>query len=250
MKKDAYWFSHDSNAKDDPKILMLIDQLGLEGYGIYWVLIETLREQPGYSYPVKMLPILAKRYYTSGEKMLAVVKQYDLFIINDEMFFFSETLNRRLMVMEKRREHAVLAGKASAEKRKQLSTGNDGSTVVELLLGDGSTIKVKKSIVKYIKEEVKETLRDVVLQWLLYKKERRDKPYGEIGLKKFVTMLEDYSNGEKETAQKIIDKSMASNWQGIFPLKEENKSKPSRSEEEIKKSKQRSLGFNGEVIVR
>ena len=42
MSKDAYYFSHDSNAKDDPKCMVLIDQLGLEGYGIFWVLIETL----------------------------------------------------------------------------------------------------------------------------------------------------------------------------------------------------------------
>ena len=34
------YFPHDSNAKDDPKCMVLIDQLGMEGYGIYWVLIE------------------------------------------------------------------------------------------------------------------------------------------------------------------------------------------------------------------
>jgi len=46
--KNAYYFSHDSNAKDDPKCVLLIEQLGLEGYGIYWILIEILRDQPGY----------------------------------------------------------------------------------------------------------------------------------------------------------------------------------------------------------
>lgn len=34
MSKDAYYFTHDSNAKDDPKCALLIDQLGMEGYGI------------------------------------------------------------------------------------------------------------------------------------------------------------------------------------------------------------------------
>ena len=38
MSKDAYYFTHDSNAKDDPKCALLIDQLGMEGYGIYWML--------------------------------------------------------------------------------------------------------------------------------------------------------------------------------------------------------------------
>ena len=45
MAKDAYYFSHDSNAKDDPKCMLLIEELQLEGYGIYWILIEVLREQ-------------------------------------------------------------------------------------------------------------------------------------------------------------------------------------------------------------
>ena len=71
--KDAYYFSHDSNAKDDPKCVLLIEQLGLEGYGIYWVLIEVLRDQPNYSYPVELLPALARRYNTTAEKIKTVV---------------------------------------------------------------------------------------------------------------------------------------------------------------------------------
>ncbi|MFR4036304.1 MAG: Lin1244/Lin1753 domain-containing protein [Butyricimonas faecalis] len=58
MSKDAYYFTHDSNAKDDPKCALLIDQLGMEGYGIYWMLIEVLRDQPDYKYPLALLPSL------------------------------------------------------------------------------------------------------------------------------------------------------------------------------------------------
>ena len=49
MSKDAYYFTHDSNAKYDPKCALLIDQLGMEGYGIYWMLIEVLRDQPDHN---------------------------------------------------------------------------------------------------------------------------------------------------------------------------------------------------------
>ena len=47
MSKDAYYFTHDSNAKDDPKCALLIDQLGMEGYGIYWMLIEVVERPTG-----------------------------------------------------------------------------------------------------------------------------------------------------------------------------------------------------------
>ncbi len=29
MNKDCYYFAHDSNAKDDPKCVLMIEQLGM-----------------------------------------------------------------------------------------------------------------------------------------------------------------------------------------------------------------------------
>ena len=46
--KDAYYFSHDSNARNDQRIIKLRRKLGAEGYGIYFMLIEILRDQVGY----------------------------------------------------------------------------------------------------------------------------------------------------------------------------------------------------------
>lgn len=115
--KDAYYFPHDSNAKDDPKCLMLIEQLGCEGYGIYWILIEVLRDQPDYCYPVNLLPALARRFNTTAEKIKAVVGCYDLFTIRDETVFFSESLVRRMNYVEEKRKKLSDAGKRGNEKR-------------------------------------------------------------------------------------------------------------------------------------
>ena len=49
MAKDAYYFSHDANARQDPKILEMISVYGIEGYGRYWILVEMLREQSDYT---------------------------------------------------------------------------------------------------------------------------------------------------------------------------------------------------------
>lgn len=109
--KDAYYFPHDSNAKDDPKCVLLIEQLGLEGYGIYWVLIEVLRDQPNYSYPVELLPALARRYNTTAEKIKTVVGNYNLFTIKNDTVFFSESLTRRMIPLEEKRKKLSEAGK-------------------------------------------------------------------------------------------------------------------------------------------
>lgn len=87
MKKDAYYFSHDANAQDDPKLMLLIEQLGMEGIGIYWCLIEKLRAEKDYSLPLSVLPSFARRWQTSVEKTQTVVKNYNLFKIVKEKFF-------------------------------------------------------------------------------------------------------------------------------------------------------------------
>jgi len=47
-KKDSLYFPHDHNAKDDEKILELRAEFGAEGYGIYWMLIESMFNNNGY----------------------------------------------------------------------------------------------------------------------------------------------------------------------------------------------------------
>ena len=110
MKKDAYYFSHDSNSKDDPKCVLLIEQLGLEGYGIFWVLLETLREQIDFKYPIALLPAISRRYNTSFEKVKTVVYNYSLFIVEDEQFFYSKSLIERMLYLKESREKRKLAG--------------------------------------------------------------------------------------------------------------------------------------------
>lgn len=156
MANNAYYFSHDSNAKDDPKCMLLIDQLGLEGYGIYWVLIEVLRDQPEYKYPLNLIPILARRYNTTAEKMSTVVKNYGLFNFDEENNFFSLSLNKRMDKVNISIEQRRNAGLMSAEKRRSQLL----STTVERPLNDCSTMKRKEKKGNEIKRKENISWRD------------------------------------------------------------------------------------------
>lgn len=46
--KDVYYFSHDCNARNDEKILAMRSVYGLEGYAMYFMIVEILREQQDY----------------------------------------------------------------------------------------------------------------------------------------------------------------------------------------------------------
>ena len=143
--KDAYYFPHDSNAKDDPKIINMIEQHGPEAYGIYWILIETLRDQPEFKAPVNILPGLARRYNTTFDKMKSVVITYGLFEISDDEYFFSLSLNRRMDAINEKRKKLSEAGKKGNLKR-----WNDKELIATLSPGDRHPIasKVKESKVK------------------------------------------------------------------------------------------------------
>lgn len=142
MPKDAYYFPHDSNAKDDPKCVLLIEQLGMEGYGIYWMLIETLREQPDYTYPVANIPALGRRYNTTAEKVKTVVCNYGLFTVKDDKIFFSDSLNRRMLVFEEKRAKRSEAGRLGNAARWETSqTDRNAITMRSQFIAS----KVKKS---------------------------------------------------------------------------------------------------------
>ena len=117
MNKDAYYFPHDSNAKDDPKCVTMIERLGLEGYGIYWMLIEVLREQPTYSYPLSLLPALARKFKTRINKVNAVVNDFGLFTITDDEEFRSESLCRRMSLLDEMRAKRSRAGTKGMSRR-------------------------------------------------------------------------------------------------------------------------------------
>ena len=45
--KDTFYFQHDYNARNDPKLQDVLIDLGVEGIGVFWCIIEQLYEQGG-----------------------------------------------------------------------------------------------------------------------------------------------------------------------------------------------------------
>jgi hypothetical protein len=124
MKKtSSAWFRHADNAKDDKRIMYVIDQLGPEGYGIYWILWEVLRNEEDHTYPMDLLPILAKKYNSSGAKFTAIVSNYGLFEISEDGQFSSPQLFELMTIYdsicETRRITGALGGLKKAEKQRK-----------------------------------------------------------------------------------------------------------------------------------
>lgn len=156
--KQAYYFPHDSNAKDDHKCVLLIEQLGCEGYGIFWILVETLRDQPDFKYPLNLIPALARRYNTTFEKMKAVILKYNLFQIENDQFFYSESLINRMGEIANKRLKQSEGGKQAMLKRwksEKSKLQNDNLVISNLqeTYNQVITSKGKESKEKEIKEK-------------------------------------------------------------------------------------------------
>lgn len=137
MNKEAYYFSHDSNARNDVKVVKLRRVLGLEGYAIYFCLIEILREQKDHKLPLNSISDIAFDLRTSEEKVNGVISGFDLFLIEEEKFFSARLLRSMSGYNDKKKMLSE-----SAKKGNSLRWGQQ--EIFTLSPGDGDPIALKE----------------------------------------------------------------------------------------------------------
>jgi hypothetical protein len=112
--KDAYYFSHDANARNDPKVLKMRSVYGMKGYGCYWIIVEMLREQNNYKFNLDDLETIAmqsKCKLDYIQKLIGdCIEKYKLFKKNRN-YFWSNSLLKRMKIMEEKKEKARKAAK-------------------------------------------------------------------------------------------------------------------------------------------
>jgi hypothetical protein len=133
--KDAYFYPHYIGARNDNKIQRLRLKHGMAGYGIYFCLLEVLREQSDHKYPLSDLDLLAADFRCEQSLLDEIIKKFDLFK-TDKQHFWSPRLIDYLEPYYQRKEAAQRAGKASARQR----NSNDRSTDVQQAFNARSTI--------------------------------------------------------------------------------------------------------------
>jgi len=125
MKKTSY-FSHDSNARNDEKILAVRMKYGAEGYGIYFMILERLRDSDGYM-SIKDYNMLAFDFRVSAEKVKSIVEDFGLFVFTeDSKHFYSESFLQRMKLKDekslKARESANQRWRKKTEEQKEMRT--------------------------------------------------------------------------------------------------------------------------------
>jgi hypothetical protein len=148
MKKDTFYFPHDYNAVTDVKILFMRQQLGMEGYGIYWFLIESLANAGG-RLPMKIIPVLAMQIQVTEVKVKAVIESFELFEVVENQFF-SVRLNEHLQVRNLFSESGKRGALARWNKVENDGVANRGAISVAIEEGNAKERKGKEKKEKEI----------------------------------------------------------------------------------------------------
>jgi hypothetical protein len=160
MNKDAYYFPHFSNARHDRKIKRLRKELGIEGYGIYFMILEVLRDQEDFSYPMSDIDLLADEFNTSEQKIEVVVTNYGLFKIDQDKFFYSIKL---IEYLKPYLERSKRARDAALKRWHGNSHANaDANALPEQSAGNAS--KVNESKREDSKDDVGKDFPDAVIR--------------------------------------------------------------------------------------
>lgn len=162
MPKKTSYFSHDSNARNDEKILAVRMRHNAEGYGIYFMIVERLRDESDYM-SVKDYNVIAFDLRVDASKVKSIVEDFGLFVFTDDgKYFYSESLLSRMEMKDESSKKRSEAGKKGMEKRWNNKNDNIVKPIDNNVITNDKipiTSKVKESKEKEEKEIIKKNYR-------------------------------------------------------------------------------------------
>ena len=199
--KKAYYFSHDCNARMDEKMLAVRMKHGVEGYGVYFMLIERLAEATNHALS-KDYDVIAFDFRCTTEVVQAVVENFGLFSFTDSGEFYSESLLRRMAevdeVRERRREAGRKGGNNKASNAKEISS--NASDLLEknvAMLEESASIATKNSSNA---KEISSSASDLLEKNVAKEKKEKEKKRNNNNVSN-----ETYSSGGSEPPDDALD---------------------------------------------
>ena len=112
------YFAHDSDANQDLKIQMLLDDHGMCGYGMWWRLVELLASTDSHKLEIddpRVRRIVTRKLMLGDEDALMAflkdLKDYGLIEMPGDGFLSSKRMDRNAMAYGKQVAHGRVGGK-------------------------------------------------------------------------------------------------------------------------------------------
>ena len=208
--KETFYFPHDYNAMQDEKIKMLIRKHGMEGYGIFWAIVEMLynnanalrTDYEGIAFDVR----------TNCEKIESIVNDFDLFIVDGDTFG-SMSIERRLNERKEKSRKAKESASYRWNNANALRTECDGNAIKERKGKEIKEIKENKEDGKKQKLVFPYNSEKFMFLWneLVKMPKWRKKPFSALQL-----TLHKLSEFDEDFVIELIENAITGNYQGII----------------------------------
>lgn len=125
MTKYSYYFPHDDNAHNDPKLVKL-SMSGWDLVGLYWAIVGMLHEQGGWLPNDPSTHAFALR--VDMERIAILINFPELFIHKDKMFSSNRVLEN-LKIRHEKREKAQISALKRWNNASAMRTHSDGNAI-------------------------------------------------------------------------------------------------------------------------
>lgn len=188
MKNNTNYFSHDCNARDDEKIMLLRSEYWWEWYGIFWLMIEKLSEATEYKLLLTNKLVISKLYQANIE---VINYLFELWLLEEqgEYMYSPSLLYRMQLKLEKKLKQSEWWKKAMLSRWKNKSDSETDKLLI--------TSKVKESKVKENKEY---NLLSIIETWNKIKWFKSTRKITEEIKKQRSKVMKDYTIDEFELA--------------------------------------------------
>lgn len=120
--------------------MRLLAHEGPEGYGLYWMLLELLRDAPSYSVDYEPSVLSYGLHIADIEKVKRVCEQYNLFTISQDGILSSPWLLEAMGEYDERKAKLREAGRRGAAHRWKGVSSEDSKPIASLSLEDSEPI--------------------------------------------------------------------------------------------------------------
>ncbi|WP_159431328.1 Lin1244/Lin1753 domain-containing protein [Bacteroides ihuae] len=177
-----------------------IGDKGLEGYGVYWCLLEYLRMQKNYSIPLSLLPALAREFGLSTEYLSDIIQKYGLFVLDDEQYFSSPGLSKRMKPLDEKR-------KTMAAKKAQTPEVVIPNRVSKRVAGQKKTVSMTEPQQEYAPKMETRTVGTVTSEVVNSPAKEPEITYPEVMQKSANELFESTQNNAQNSMQNDVQNS-------------------------------------------
>jgi hypothetical protein len=146
-KKDAYWFKHDSTSGRGLRLMKIQHIYDHWGKGVYWDVVEVLREQSGYRYENSEIALqllagmIGVKDTVKFHNFFKDCVRFSLFKIKGS-FFYSEALQKNMKNWETKKTNGSKGGRP---KKPLVKNRNESETITETKAKQKDNIREEKN---------------------------------------------------------------------------------------------------------